>query len=93
MAWAKPALASHDGMRYKGHMRSIALLPLAALAALLGGCSTEDAGSTLTVDLSGVGMVMSRETIGTATTPDQYEGSTTATARVVYRGRNELVYR
>lgn len=66
------------------------------IAFAVAGCSSEDAGKTLTVDFtSGTGLVMSRTTAGSDAEPDVYTGATTVVAKVVYRGAraSSLVYK
>ena len=74
-------------------MRPIALLPLAALIAFLGGCNSSDAGSTMTVSLGDIGVILAAESPSTeATTPTIYEGKSSAAAMVSYRGSKKLAY-
>lgn len=74
-------------------MRHLALLPFAALLAFLGGCTSDDAGSSLDVSLDGVGMVLGSESPSTdPKKPSLYEGKTTAIAKVQYKGKGALGY-
>ena len=78
-------------------MRHTAKLATAFFAALVSlsfsGCNSEDAGETLKVGLEDVGLVLQAESISeTTTSPTKYEGVSTVTALVAYRGKKELGY-
>ena len=71
-----------------------------ALVGLITGCSSEDAGQTLSVTFtSESGAVMNLTTVGkdatttTAASPDIYTGKGSVVAKVVYRGKKTLVYK
>jgi hypothetical protein len=75
-----------------------------AFAWALNGCSSEDAGQTLTVKLDSTStLVMTRSGAGVfddpatasvdESTPDEYQGSASLAAKVVYKGKKVLVYR
>ena len=74
-------------------MRHLALLPFAAFLALLGGCTSDDAGSTLEVSLGGAGLVLGAESPSTdPTTPTLYEGTASLFGQVRYQGKRPLGY-
>ena len=71
-----------------------------AFVGLIAGCSSEDAGQTLSVTFTTEsGTVMNLTTAGTdatataAATPDIYTGKGSVGAKVVYRGKKSLVYK
>lgn len=71
-----------------------------ALVGLITGCSSEDAGQTLSVTFTGEsGATMTLTTVGkdatgtTAASPDIYTGKSSVVAKVVYRGKKTLVYK
>jgi len=71
-----------------------------ALVGLIAGCSSEDAGQTLSVTLTDeYGTIMNLTTPGkdatatTAATPDIYTGKGSVVAKVTYRGKKSLVYK
>jgi hypothetical protein len=71
-----------------------------ALALGLVSCSSSDLGETLSVEFTTTpGMGISLTTPGTAAsgttaaTPDQYTGSGTITAKVIYLGKKTLTYK
>ena len=78
-------------------MRHTAKLATAFFAALVSlsfsGCNSDDAGETLKIGLEDVGLVLLAESISDEPiTPTKYQGTSTVTAQVAYRGKKELGY-
>jgi hypothetical protein len=74
-------------------MRPLALLSFATLFLLFGGCTSDDAGSTLEASLEDVVVVLGAESPSTdSSKPTLYEATGSVVALVRYQGERDLAY-